>query len=212
MNEFSSAAYWDARYRAGGTSGAGSAGWLARYKAAVVNGFIAANGIRSMIDAGCGNASQLSLLIPPAGYTGVDVSSAALARCATRHPGRRFVTPDALPAIPPAELTLSMDVLYHLIEDEVFAGTMHTLFAWSTRYVMIYSSNIDAAWPAAHVRHRCFTDHIARTQPAWRLLAFLPNPRPFDPARPEETSFADFYIFGKRGGGATIPVPEETAV
>ena len=130
---FSSGAYWEARYHGGGASGAGSLGRLACFKAAVINRFIAENRIQSLIDLGCGDASQLALLETEAAYVGVDVSPTALARCAARHPGRCFVTPEGLRLLPPAELTISLDVLYHLIEDDVFLDTTHTLFNWATR-------------------------------------------------------------------------------
>jgi SAM-dependent methyltransferase len=203
----SSADYWEARYRTGGTSGPGSAGRLARFKAGVINRFIAENGIRSVIDLGCGDASQLALLELPADYVGVDVSPAALARAAARFPSRRFVGTEALRSLPPADLTLSLDVLYHLVEDNVFAATMRTLFAWATRHVVIYASNLDAAWPAAHVRHRRFTDHVATAEPDWRLMAHLPNPYPYDPARPDDTSFADFFLYGRPDIACSIVVP-----
>jgi hypothetical protein len=204
---FSSGAYWDARYRAGGTSGMGSAGRLARFKAAVINGLMTGNDIRSVIDLGCGDASQLGLLELPADYVGVDVSPAALARCAERFPDRRFVTPDALRTMPPAEVALSLDVIYHLVEDTVFAATMRTLFAWATRFVVIYASNVDAAWSSPHVRHRRFTDHVAATEPDWRLLAHLPNPYPYDPAHPDDTSFAEFFIYGRPDAACSLIVP-----
>jgi SAM-dependent methyltransferase len=206
-NAFSSGDYWEARYRGGGASGAGSTGRLARFKAAVINRFIVENRIGSVIDVGCGDASQLGLLELPPDYVGVDVSDAALARCGARFPGRRFVTPDKLRTVPPAELTLSLDVLYHLIEDTVFAETTRTLFAWATRFVVIYASNIDAVSASPHVRHRRFTDHVGATEPDWRLLAHLPNPYPFDPAHPDDTSFADFFIYGRRDMGCSIVVP-----
>jgi SAM-dependent methyltransferase len=204
---FSSGDYWENRYRMGGISGMGSFGRLARFKAGVINRFITENTIHSMVDIGCGDTSLLALLAPPADYTGVDVSHAALRRCAARFPDRRFVTPDALRTIAPAELTLALDVIYHLIEDEVFADTMKTLFAWATRFVVIYASNIDAASPSPHVRHRWFTGHIAATEPDWRLLAHLPNSYPYDPAQPDDTSFADFFIYGRPGNACSISVP-----
>jgi SAM-dependent methyltransferase len=203
----SSRDYWEARYRAGGTSGMGSVGHLARFKAETINHFVMGNDIRSVIDLGCGDASQLALLEFPADYVGVDVSTSVLERCAERFPDRRFVTPEQLETIEQAELTLSLDVIYHLIEDEVFTATMHLLFNRATRFVVIYASNLDAAWPASHVRHRRFTDHAAATQPDWRLLAHLPNPYPYDPARPDDTSFADFFIYGRDGAGCAIRVP-----
>jgi Methyltransferase domain len=204
---FSSGDYWEARYRDGGASGAGSVGRLAMFKAAVINRFIAMNEIGSVIDFGCGDASQLALLALPADYAGVDVSPTALAQCAARFPDRRFVLPEQARTLPSAELTLSLDVIYHLIEDAVFAAAMRTLFGYATRFVMIYASNADAAWASAHVRHRRFTDHVAATQPDWRLLAHLPNPYPFDPTRPDDTSFADFFVFGRHGAACSIEVP-----
>lgn len=204
---FSSEQYWESRYRAGGTSGMGSVGRLARFKAATVNRFIAANAIGSVIDLGCGDASQLALLELPDAYVGVDVSPAALARCTERFPGRRFVLPAQLRTTAPAELTLALDLLYHLIEDHIFAATLRTLFAWATRFVLIYASNLDAETGSPHVRHRRFTAHVAATEPDWRLLAHLPNPYPYDAACPDETSFADFFVYGRKDAPCSIVVP-----
>jgi SAM-dependent methyltransferase len=205
--QFSSGAYWETRYRMNGTSGAGSAGRLARFKAAVINGLVSGNDITSVIDLGCGDASQLALLELPANYLGVDVSPAALARCAERFPERRFVTPDALRTMPPADMTLSLDVIYHLVEDIIFTAAMRTLFSWATRFVVVYASNVDAAWSSPHVRHRRFTDHVAATEPDWRLLAHLPNPYPYDPANADDTSFAEFFIYGRPDAPCSIVVP-----
>ncbi len=204
---FSSGNYWESRYRTGGTSGSGSVGRLALFKAATVNGFIVENRIGSVIDLGCGDAAQLGLLELPDDYVGVDVSPAALVRCATRFPGRRFITPAELRTVSPAQLTLALDVLYHLVEDDVFTATMRNLFAWATRFVVIYASNLDAPSPATHVRHRRFTAHVAATEPDWRLLAHLPNPFPFAPAQPNETSFADFFIYGRNDAPCSIVIP-----
>lgn len=42
-----------------------------------------------------------------------------------------------------ADLSLSLDVIYHLVEDEVFETYINTLFKSARRYVIIYSSNSD---------------------------------------------------------------------
>ena len=107
----------------------------------------------------------------------------------------------------PAELTLALDVIYHLTEDRIFAPFMRTLFSWAAGFVVIYASNVDATTASPHVRHRRFTDHVAATEPDWRLLAHLPNPYPFDAANPDETSFADFFIYGRTDAPCTIVVP-----
>ena len=207
MNAFSSFQYWEARYRANGTSGPGSLGRLARFKAGVVNRFIADNEIASAIDMGCGDGSQLGLFDLPADYIGVDAALTAVAACAARFPNRRFLPLDSATELPPAELTLSLDVIYHLTEDTVFNAYICTLFAKATRFVLIYASNTDASWPSAHVRHRRFTDHLAATELDWRLLAHLPNPYPFDPRRPDDTSFADFFVYGRLDAACTLHLP-----
>jgi hypothetical protein len=211
LRDFASAGYWQARYAAGGNSGAGSANALARYKAALVNRFVACNRVESVVEFGCGDGSQLALLDLPR-YLGLDVAPAALARCAARFAGRpgyafRLLAP-AAESPPAAELGLSLDVIYHLVEDAVFEAYIAALFAAATRFVIVYSSNVDLAWPAPHVRHRRFTDHVAHTRPDWRLMAHLPNPRPFDPARPDATSFADFFVYAAAGEGCMLTIPE----
>ena len=189
-----SADFWERRYHQGGNSGAGSYGRLARFKADFVNAFIARHRIGSVLDLGCGDGNQLSLLEVP-DYVGVDVSPTVLAGCSARFPQHRFVPYAAIARLPPAELAMSLDVIFHLVEDAVFVDYIATLFSHATRFVLIYSSNAAAHWPAAHVRHRRFTDHVAATQPDWRLLSRVPNPFPYDPRQPGMTSFADFFVF-----------------
>jgi len=45
------------------------------------------------------------------------------------------------------------------------------------------------------VRHRKFTNWIAANAPTWQLFEQIPNRYPFDPAKPDQTSFADFYVY-----------------
>jgi SAM-dependent methyltransferase len=191
---FNSASYWDARYRAGATSGAGSYGRLANYKAAFINGMIEANHVAHVADFGCGDGNLLSLLRPPA-YTGLDVSETALKRCTERFPNHHFMPFARAADLKPADLCLSIDVIYHLVEDDVFAAYMDALFAHAERLVLIYASNLDSNWPAAHVRHRRFSSHVATRFPGWRLRAQVPNLYPFDPAHPDDTSFSDFFVY-----------------
>jgi SAM-dependent methyltransferase len=206
MNAFSSSDYWERRYRAGGHSGAGSSGHLAAFKAGVINGFVADNAIGNVLDLGCGDGHLLSLLRVPE-YVGVDVSGAALASCVVRFPQHRFVPLAALDASTRADLVLSIDVLFHLVEDAVFAAYMHALFDHAKRFVLIYSSNVERDWSSPHVRHRRFTDYVADCRPEWRFLAHLPNRYPFDPQRPDATSFSDFFVYGHHDGGCSIRIP-----
>lgn len=191
---FNSGDYWDRRYRQGGTSGGGSIGRLAQFKAQVINQFVREHDIQSVIELGSGDGTQLELAEYPA-YIGVDVSRATVE--ATRERFKRDPTKEfhtRLPAGATADLTLSLDVIYHLVEDAVFEQYMATLFDAATRFVIIYSSNKDERG-AVHVRHRKFTDWIEQNRPGARFVEKMANPYPEDPADPTETSFADFYIF-----------------
>ncbi len=100
-----------------------------------------------------------------------------------------------------AELALSLDLIYHLVEDEVFHAHMENIFDAATRMVVVYSSNdryIEES--AVHVRHRVFTDWVSAQRPRWTQTGFVKNkyPRAINGDRQNddgETSFADFFIF-----------------
>ena len=196
-----SEAYWRQRYVKGGTSGAGSYGRLAGFKADVLNAFVAEQNINSVVEFGCGDGAQLALADYPS-YVGIDVSPVALELCRERFAGdatkRFYLASEVPPDLGPFDLAISLDVIYHLVEDAVFEEYMARLFAGARRFVAIYSS--DAALPAtaSHVRHREFTGWIARHQPTWELNKFVKNPYDHDPARPDDTSFADMYFFQLR--------------
>lgn len=195
---FSSAAYWEERYRQGRNSGAGSYNKLAQFKADTINRFVADNRIQSVIEFGCGDGSQLKLASYPS-YVGVDVSPTVLS--ATRElfagdPSKSFIHSDDVGPEDQAELSMSLDVIYHLVEDAVFERYMAQLFGAATRFVIIYSSNEERPADSVHVRHRPFTDWVERHQPSFRQSGFLANPYPED-IRDPETSFADFYFFAR---------------
>ncbi len=194
-----SSSYWLRRYDKGGNSGPGSYGKFAQQKADVLNGFVREQAIQSVIEYGCGDGNQLQLAIYPR-YLGFDISPAAVARCRelfATDPTKTFRLMDEY-AGETAELTLSLDVIFHLVEDAVYDRYMRQLFASATRYVLVYSSNTDAqaAAQSPHVRHHRFTDWVASHAPAWTLLRHIPNQYP-DTGAPTSGSFADFYIFAK---------------
>lgn len=191
----SSSNYWERRYAGGMTSGPGSYGELADYKARVLNEFVLSNAIESVIEFGCGDGNQLSLAQYPR-YLGLDVSKTAIDACAARFrsdetksflwydPERtvnfgRFVS---------ADLTLSLDVVYHLLEDPTYHRYLSDLFLTARRYVVIYSSNKTDEQQATHVRHRKFTVDVARQFPDFSLLQHIENPY-------RAQTFADFYVY-----------------
>jgi hypothetical protein len=200
VNGFSSADYWESRYRQGGNSGAGSYGRLARFKAEIVNAFVRDHAIASVIEFGSGDGAQLALAEYPS-YVGVDVSPTAVALCRQRFAAdssKHFhLARGSARELGAADLALSLDVVFHLVEDAVFDAYMRDLFGHARRFVIIYASDEDAATRDAHVRHRRFTDWIARNADGWQRIAHIGNRYGFDPSQPADTSFCDFHIFAR---------------
>jgi SAM-dependent methyltransferase len=194
----SSTQYWEDRYAFGGNSGAGSHGRLARFKANVINQFVAGHAIQTVVEFGCGDGAQLKLARYPQ-YTGFDVSSRAVELCRTRF--RRETSKQFFHAVSPeadtikADLAMSLDVIYHLVEDEVYDRYMSRLVMTAKKFVCIYSSNVERPSHVTYIRHRRFTDWLTARAPQWKPILKVPNRFPEDPERPNDTSWADFYFF-----------------
>jgi len=196
-SNFSSFEYWESRYRDGRSSGAGSYNRLATFKAETINRFVDEHKVQSVIEFGCGDGSQLRLAEYPQ-YIGVDVSPTILATTRLAYggdPTKSFIHVDEVGPAQRSDLSLSLDVIYHLVEDPVFHRYMDQLFAASLRYVIIYSSNDERPSDSIHVRHRRFTDWIETNRPEFRQCGFLKNAFPEDVKDIDNTSFADFYFF-----------------
>jgi hypothetical protein len=199
-----SADYWESRYARGEDSGAGSYGRLAVWKSEILNAFVLQHRISSVVEFGCGDGAQLSLAKNPT-YIGIDVSPSAVRRCIDRFQGdetKSFfaIDPRAMSdslGVLRAEMALSLDVLYHLVEDEVRDEYLARLFQAATRYVVIYSSDGPAPTHSAHERHRSFTPWVSANIPGWHLRERIANAYPMRTAADEHetTSPADFFIY-----------------
>lgn len=191
--------YWDDRYRKGGDSGDGSYGRLAEFKAKILNNFVDDRGITKVVEFGCGDGNQLALSRYPE-YVGYDVSTRALEICREkfkRDPKKTFVhLPDFSQET--ADLCISLDVIFHLIEDQIYMQHMQALFETSTRFVIIYASDTDAKTDvsAPHFLNRRFTDWVDQYAEEWRLREVIKNEFPFD-SENGSGSLSDFYIFEK---------------
>lgn len=195
LTSSSSAEYWERRYRAGLDSGPGSFGELARFKSALLNNFVQHHDARSVIEFGCGDGNQLSRAKYPR-YLGLDVSAIAIEKCIARFamdPTKSFIWykpthVQNLSNFLHADVVLSLDVIYHLVEDAVYEAYLRDLFGTSDRFVVIYSSDRPESRTAPHVRHRQFSNDVARLFPEFGLKEKIPNPYP-------EQTFADFYFY-----------------
>jgi len=95
-----------------------------------------------------------------------------------------------------ADLALSLDVIYHLVEDPVFQDYMSKLFGAANRYVVIYSSdtNDDRGYKGTHVRHRMFSRWVQKNAKRWKLIQHVPNRYPYK-GDYTKGSFAEFFIY-----------------
>jgi uncharacterized membrane protein len=195
--------YWEARYSSDGTSGVGSYGKFADFKADTINKFVTRHSVDSVIEFGCGDGNQLKLARYPR-YLGFDISKTVVERCTRLFAGdtsKSFALVSAYSG-EKADLVLSLDVVFHLVEDAVFENYMRHLFASSKRWVIIYSSDFDEDLnrDGVHVKHRKFSNWVLRNCPSWELVEQIPNKYPYH-GNHHEGSFADFFIYQKIDGG-----------
>ena len=186
----------------------GSYGKLAQNKAKFLNGFVEENKIGSVAEFGCGDGNQLSLSmhVYPR-YLGFDVSQTVLSRLRARFARDEkatFLHVSAFNAsVHAVDLALSLDVIFHLVEDAVFDAYMRRLLAASRRFVVIYSSNEDR--PArGHVRHRSFAAWMSSRAEGrlFKLVRHENNPmgcslRERGCGDSGGSSFASFWVFSR---------------
>ena len=195
--------WWERRYSSGGTSGEGSYGRLAEFKAEIVNKFVKENGIGSVVEFGCGDGNQLKLSNYPA-YIGLDVSSKAVAICNEKFIDDRnknfflydpYSFDDKTKQFK-ADLALSLDVVYHLVEDDIYITYLKHLFSSGVKYVIVYASDKDEFGKIyeRHVRHRKFTTDVAKLFPSWKLIEKIKN-KYSEEKGSDQTSFSDFFVF-----------------
>jgi len=195
----SSREYWEKRYASGGNSGVGSYNKFSEFKAQILNAFVVKHNVNSVIDFGCGDGNQLLLANYPA-YIGLDVSPTVIESCKARFltDTRKTFKVMSEYGEDTADLSLSLDVIYHLLEDEIFENYMRTLFKAANRYVIIYASDSEdnAGCEGTHVRHRKFTKWIKENVSNYKLIEHIPNKYPYE-GDYRTGSFADFYVYEK---------------
>ena len=201
QKHFESKIYWENRYKKGGNSGAGSYSNLAEFKAEIINEFVHNNSIELVIEWGMGDGNQLTLAKYKK-YIGFDVSITAVNLCK-----KKFINDSTKNFIWSGEkgfknnikgdLALSLDVIYHLVEDDVFNSYMNQLLDSSKKYVIIYSCNFEK-FKAVHVRCRKFSDWIEKHKKDWKLIKYIKNKFPYRKGNETHTSFSDFYIYEKK--------------
>jgi len=180
--------YWNNRYSRGESSGFGSMGRQAKHKAKVINEFAKSKGIQSVIEFGCGDGSQLSLY-NFSNYTGFDISEEAIECCRNKglEHDLRVYDPECHSLDRKADLSMSVDVIYHLTTKEAFEAHMRHLFDASDKFVLIYS--FDENRPrSGHIRGWKFSDWVNENQPNFALSQTIPGLE----------NDCDFFIYRKK--------------
>ena len=201
---FDSANYWESRYKSGGNSGEGSYDRYAEFKADVINEFLGEKNITRAIEFGCGDGNQASL-INYKEYIGLDVSETIVQKCIRKfqsdknksfflYRGNAFSDPLGVFR---CDLSLSLDVLYHLIEKDVYLEYIKNLFSVSNKYVVIYSSNINVP-QRSHELHREFLKDVEYLfKDKWVIENTIINKYPAKNIDDLSGSMANFYFFRK---------------
>ena len=179
------ATYWERRYcKTKRGSGPGSRGERVRQRAEFINWLVAEYHVTRLVDLGCGDGC-LASRIRVQRYIGLDVSRRAIEVCEKKMPShqQRWILYDGwfLPLLPPAELALSIDVIFHLTDDALYRRHLEFIFGLAP-LVCIHSTNYEqAGYP--HVLHREFLPDVPV---GWTLLY-----------RPVDDCVAGFWVFEK---------------
>lgn len=179
--------YWEHRYSIGRSSGPGSRGDQAHDKAQAINRLIHDHDITSIVDWGCGDGYLTELLaLRGVDYCGIDISRTAVGIGLLRFGIHQFVkwNPESRVDITvTGELALSVDVLFHLVDDDNYRRYLGKLFGSASRFVVVYAPSQLVDESAPHVRHR---EWLADVPAGWVELG-----RPDDGVGP--------WLFGRDG-------------
>lgn len=206
-----SAKYWQDRYAKGGDSGAGSKNHLAEFKTKTVAQLLQKYKCQSVTELGCGDGMQLETLYPTLTelgirYTGFDISYLVVMKLRQKF-GDNFGSMSYLDSDEgkqfKGDAALSLDVIYHLVEDEVFNEYMRKLFHHGRKCVIIYSSDHeDNEGSAEWVRHRLFSKWVKENAPAFKYVEYIPNPWPWKkgmpPRKSRNTSVSNFHVYVRK--------------
>jgi 2-polyprenyl-3-methyl-5-hydroxy-6-metoxy-1,4-benzoquinol methylase len=182
--------YWEKRYINGGNSGPGSYNASAAYKASVINNYIDKLNIRTISDYGCGDGNQISLLTGFEIYHGYDISSYIIDKNVVKFKDRNnMFFYKNVEDLPESDLTMSLDVLYHVSRMSDFVDYLTRLFDKSKKHVLIFSTdrNAENQSEESYIYLRKFTDWVEANIPGFRLVEML-----------EGGAGVNFYLYERR--------------
>lgn len=186
--------YWNERYKRGGNSGEGSRGKFADYKSKVLREFIESHKIETITDLGCGDAYNFDLVNFTGKYRGYDISKFVvdmnnLNKIKSNFNYYVLEKETDYNSVVISQLSMSMDVIMHLVNNYDFDLYMNTLFNSSSQFVAIFntSTNEQISNMSWHNFYRNEGDWVLRNRTNWVIISeeIPPNELGF----PRETKF-----------------------
>ena len=174
---FSSKSFWENRYRNNGNSGLGSYGDESKFKSSYINDLIKKESVKTITDLGCGDGNQISLLSGFKKYYGYDFSDTALIKAKNINKGSEYEFINNISDLPISDMSMSLDVTYHIIEDNLFDEYLSKLFMLGERYVLIYSMDVDAPQISEHIKSRSFTKWVKENDIKYTLVDVTQYPK-----------------------------------
>lgn len=135
--------YWEERYSSGRNSGQGSYGEEAKFKADCINHIIKEMEVKTLTEIGCGDGNQLGY-INVDNYYGYDISPTIIKKCTEKYKSdetKHFsvINIDDYSKVKPADMIISLDVIFHLVTPESFDNYMKELFSGKYKVIAIYT-------------------------------------------------------------------------
>ena len=196
MSDFDYRSWWENYYSTGGTSGSGSYGLLAEFKAEIINNFIKEHQIESVIEFGCGDGNQLSYMEYKK-YLGLDVARPALDLCINKFSedkSKSFLLYDPRRFMPngifDADLVVCLDVLYHITDEIDYRKTLTDIFSCTKKYVILYDKIRDTESHSSEIKYRNIVPYLQAVN-NFEVLKIIPQ-------RYQELSSADFIFIAHK--------------
>lgn len=153
--------YWEQRYLSGGNSGAGSYNDFAKIKADYVNDLINENDIKNVIEFGHGDGNQLQFFNFET-YEGYDISPTAVNMCRSKFINDKTKTFNNIIDYKQTDikdLALSLEVIFHLVEDNDYYDYLEMLDNSKSKLLLIQTMDDGYKRIGGHVRTRQLEDY-----------------------------------------------------
>ncbi len=177
-NNFDVANYWETRYKNGNDSGWGSHDIKSvSFKADFVNGVIKKYNVKTVCELGCGDGNQLKEFTGYEKYYGYDISETIIKKTRSIYvndDSKIFYEQMNDVLKNKYDLVLSLDVIYHLVNDSIFHEYMSNLFLLSSM-VCLFTTNHDFYNNVnpSHIRNRNVSKYVNDVKPEFKLIDSL---------------------------------------